>query len=80
MSVTLIIVAITCVVSFVAFSNAKLLDRLILWDPIVDGPAYVKELKVEHMEALELSFYAKDKSWFRAHPERDTAPLTEAIG
>jgi len=33
--VTLIIVAITCVVSFAAFSNPKLLERLILWPPAV---------------------------------------------
>jgi len=35
MPVTLIIIAITCVVSFVAFSNPKLLERLILWPPAV---------------------------------------------
>lgn len=63
-----------------AAADAPDLNRLVLWDPIVDGPAYVKELKAEHMAALQLSFYATDKSWFRAHPDRDPSPLTEAIG
>ena len=31
----LIIIAITCVVSFVAFNNAALMERLILWPPAV---------------------------------------------
>ena len=36
MSTTLILIAITCAVSFAAMSNAKLLDRLILWPPAVN--------------------------------------------
>jgi alpha/beta superfamily hydrolase len=63
-----------------AAGRAEDLNRLVLWDPIIDGPAYVRELRVEHMAALTASFYAKDKSWYRAHPESDTAPLSEAIG
>jgi membrane associated rhomboid family serine protease len=35
MSVTLIIIAITCAVSFVALNNPKMLDALILWPPAV---------------------------------------------
>jgi membrane associated rhomboid family serine protease len=34
-SVNLIIIAITCLVSFLAFGNARLLDRMILWPPAV---------------------------------------------
>jgi uncharacterized protein len=56
------------------------LNRLVLWDPIVDGAAYVLELRVDHASALDLSFYARDKSWYVAHPEKATTPLTEAIG
>ena len=33
--VTLIILAVTCVVSFVAFKNQRLLDRLLLWPPAI---------------------------------------------
>jgi len=33
--VTLIIIAITCVVSFMSFNNAKLMNDLILWPPAI---------------------------------------------
>lgn len=36
MTVTLILVAITCVVSFAAMNNPTLLDKLILWPPAVN--------------------------------------------
>jgi membrane associated rhomboid family serine protease len=35
MPVNLIIIAVTCVVSFMAFSNPRLIDRLILWPPAI---------------------------------------------
>lgn len=35
MNTTLVIIAITCVVSFVAFSNNQLMERLILWPPAI---------------------------------------------
>jgi len=35
MSVTLVIIAITCAVSFVALNNPKMIDALILWPPAV---------------------------------------------
>lgn len=35
MTVTLIIIAITCAVSFVAFNNPKMIEALILWPPAV---------------------------------------------
>lgn len=35
MNSTLVIIAITCIVSFLAFSNAALLERLILWPPAI---------------------------------------------
>ena len=35
MSITLIIIAITCVISFMGFSNPQLIDRLILWPPAI---------------------------------------------
>ncbi len=63
-----------------AAPEAPELSRLILWDPIVDGAAYVLELRVDHAAILDLSFYARDKSWYVARPEEVTAPLTEAIG
>jgi len=33
--ITLIIIALTCVVSFMALKNARLLDDLILWPPAI---------------------------------------------
>lgn len=63
-----------------AAPDAPELNRLILWDPIVDGAAYVLELRVDQAAILDLTFYARDKSWYVAQPEKVTAPLTEAIG
>jgi len=36
LSITLVIVVATCLVSWLAFNNRQLLDRLILWPPAVD--------------------------------------------
>jgi membrane associated rhomboid family serine protease len=36
LSITIVIVAATCLVSWLAFNNRQLLDRLILWPPAVD--------------------------------------------
>jgi membrane associated rhomboid family serine protease len=35
-SITIAIIAVTCIVSWLAFNNRQLLDRLILWPPAVD--------------------------------------------
>lgn len=35
MSLNLVIIAVTCVVSFLAFSDKRLLERLILWPPAI---------------------------------------------
>lgn len=35
-SITLVIIAVTALVSWMAFSNPRLLDRLILWPPAID--------------------------------------------
>ena len=43
MNITLIIIAITCVVSFLALNNMKLLEKLILWPPAVSrGKEYYR--------------------------------------
>ncbi|MGV8931413.1 MAG: rhomboid family intramembrane serine protease [Luteimonas sp.] len=36
LSITVIIIAATCIVSWLAFNNRQLLDRLILWPPAID--------------------------------------------
>ncbi len=39
---TLIIIAITCVISFMAFSNPRLVQQLILWPPAVQRGQYYR--------------------------------------
>jgi hypothetical protein len=53
--------------------------RLLLWDPVVDGAAYLQALRIRHVEALEASFSVPDPQWRRdlAKPE---AFIDEAIG
>lgn len=36
MLITLLIIAITCIVSFMAFNNRRLMDDLILWPPAIE--------------------------------------------
>lgn len=48
-------------------------ERLVLWDPILDGAAYLQELRVAH------------GAWLREHAQRrngpgEGAPLLEALG
>ncbi|AMM24061.1 serine aminopeptidase domain-containing protein [Variovorax sp. PAMC 28711] len=59
---------------------ARELKRLVLWDPIVDGATYVKELRVTQAATLDLAFYARSPSWYVAKPELATSPLTESMG
>lgn len=37
MPITLVIIAITCIVSFMAFKNSRLMNDLILWPPAIAG-------------------------------------------
>lgn len=34
-------------------------NRLLLWDPVIDGPAYLEEIAAAHMEARRASFGAR---------------------
>jgi len=36
--------------------------RLVLWDPVVDGPAYLDQLRAAHVDALERSFCIPDRT------------------
>ena len=38
-------------------------DRLLLWDPIWDGPTYLQTLREKHLEALERSFGLGGPNW-----------------
>lgn len=52
---------------------------LALWDPIVDGRAYLQDLRRRHVEALEMSFSIPDPRWRQELAGAD-AYLHEAIG
>ena len=46
-----------------AGSGLAELRRLVLWDPIVQGPEYLELLRRKHVEALESSFSLVDPAW-----------------
>ena len=63
-----------------AASGLAELRRLVLWDPIVDGPAYLELLRRKHVEALESSYSLRDPDW-RVQLATDPAAFTdEAMG
>ncbi len=40
-------------------------SKLVLWDPVVDGPRYLQALRAGHVEALEHSYCIPDPDWRR---------------
>ena len=58
MFVTLLIIAVTCVVSFAAFSDRRLFDALILWPPAVRRGQYYRLLSygLIHADGAHLFF------------------------
>jgi alpha/beta superfamily hydrolase len=56
------------------------LERLILWDPILDGPAYVEELHAAQIAMLEVGYYAKNASWYKRREPGVVPAITEALG
>jgi membrane associated rhomboid family serine protease len=58
MSSNLIIIAITCIVSFLAFNNARLAEQLILWPPAVKHGQYYRLLShgLIHADGMHLLF------------------------
>jgi dienelactone hydrolase len=58
--------------------HAPGLQRLVFWDPILDGPAYVEELRAAQLSTLELAFYAKNPAWY--DPRRRTGAISEVLG
>jgi hypothetical protein len=63
-----------------ASAGAESLRRLVLWDPVVDGAAYLAQLRVKHVEALESSFSVADPAWNARLAGDPTAFTDEAIG
>jgi hypothetical protein len=61
-----------------AGSGLAELVRLVLWDPIVDGEAYLAELRVRHVEALESTYSLPDPRW-RQQLAGDPSAFTEEV-
>jgi hypothetical protein len=56
------------------------LRRLVLWDPIVNGPDYLELLRLKHVEALESSFSLSDPEWRVKLAGDPTAFTDESMG
>ena len=55
-------------------------SRLLVWDPVVDGPAYLKLMRSNHIDALEISFSLPEPSWRAAPESPDDTFAGESIG
>lgn len=55
-------------------------ERLILWEPIVDGPAYLRELAVRHIQTLETSYNFPNSPWRELLDLGSTVLEREGIG
>jgi membrane associated rhomboid family serine protease len=69
MLLTIAIVAITCVVSWMAFKDAKLLDRLLLWPPAIQRKhEYWRLLSygLVHADFQHLLFLGRAMAWLYA--------------
>ena len=53
--------------------------RLVLWDPVIDGAAYLDELRQRHVLALEQSFSVASPRW-REQLKEPQSFSTEAVG
>jgi membrane associated rhomboid family serine protease len=81
--VTLIIIAITCLVSFAGFSNPGLINRLILWPPaITRGKEYwrLASCGLIHADGQHLLFNMITLYFFGGLIERFYAPHIGSIG
>lgn len=63
-----------------AARHAQGLQQLVLWEPILDGPAYIDELLDAQVKMLEVGYYAKDRSWYKRRQDDSGPALTEALG
>lgn len=55
-------------------------ERLVLWDPVLDGPAYLQEMRRSHLEELELGHHIPDAAWRRAFNTDPLAFTDECYG
>jgi len=81
--VTLVILAITCLVSFVAFSHPRLLERLVLWPPAISRQHQYDRLLtcgLVHADFGHLLFNMFTFLSFGAYIERLFTPRIGALG
>ncbi len=81
--VTLVILVITCAISFAAFSNPRLLERLVLWPPAISGQHQYDRLLTcgfVHADFAHLLFNMFTFLSFGAYMERLFTPRIGAIG
>ena len=55
-------------------------DRLILWEPVVDGNAYLRELAERHMLTLEASYNFPNSPWKLTRGSESTSLDREGVG
>lgn len=83
MPVTLLIIAITCVVSFIGFYNPRVIDRLILWPPAVTrGKEYwrLASCGLIHADFSHLLFNMFTLYFFGGFMEQFLAPRIGSFG
>ncbi len=54
--------------------------RLLLWDPVLEGPAYLESLRTAHVKALEQSYFEPDRRWRRWLKQCPETFTDEALG
>ena len=60
--------------------SARSAQHLVVWDPVVEAPAYVQLLRRKHVEALETSYSVPDPTWRTKLAKDPEAFNDEAIG
>jgi membrane associated rhomboid family serine protease len=81
--VTLVILGITCAISFAAFSNPRLLERLVLWPPAITRQHQYDRLLTcgfVHADFAHLLFNMFTFLSFGAYMERLFSPSIGAVG
>ena len=54
--------------------------KLVLWDPVIDGRAYLDLLRASHVQTLELAYSLPDPGWRSALANDPQAFTDEAMG
>lgn len=55
-------------------------DRLVLWEPILDGPRYARFLRERHVAMVDTSFCIPDLAWRRSYARDSETVPEEALG